>query len=161
MWFRRVFFVLSIMAIGVIHGCGGNSPNIPRTVSVSGKVTLEGKPLVGAEVHFVGEKFSGIGVTNSDGKYSLAQGAVPGTNKLYITKFEGGKSLDPAIADDPEQLRVAANSITQDPTRAGSGNVQPADIPHEIVPSQYSDPQKSKLSFPVPESGAANADFQL
>ena len=156
---HRVLLAFTLTLAGVVCGCGSGGPG-PRTASVSGIVTLEGKPLAGAEVHFVGEKFSGYGVTNSEGKYSLVQGAVPGTNKVRISKIEGGKNLDPAVAEDVEQLRMAAAALKDDPTRSGS-KTDAADIPHEIVPSEYSDPQKSKLTFPVPAGGTTSADFRL
>ena len=157
---HRVLLAFALILAGLDCGCSSGGVGTPRTAPVSGIVTLEGKPLVGAEVHFVGEKFSGYGVTNSEGKYALVQGAVPGANKVYISKIEGGKNQDPAIAEDVEQLRTAAASFKNDPSRSGS-KAGLADIPHEIVPNQYSDPQKTKLTFPVPEGGAANADFRL
>lgn len=157
---HRVLFAFALTLAGVVCGCGSGGAVGPRTASVSGIVTLDGKPLAGAEIHFVGDKFTGYGVTNSEGKYTLVQGAVPGANKVYISKIEGGKNIDPSVADDAEQLRTAATSFQNDPSRGGSKTAA-ADLPHEIVPSQYSDPQKSKLTFPVPEGGSKNADFSL
>lgn len=158
MRFRVVWLFCGLMASCMASGCGTGDANAPRTVQVSGSVSLEGKPLVGAEVRFIAEKFSGYGITNSEGKYVLVQGAVPGMNKVFISKIEGGKNLDSAVAADVEQLRTAADSIKQDPS---GSKVNPADIPHEILPPQYSDPQSSKLTFPVPEGGTTSADFRL
>lgn len=156
---HRVSLAFFLTMAGLVCGCGSGGTG-PRTVPVSGAVTLDGKPLVGAEVHFVGEKFSGYGVTNSEGKYSLVQGAVPGTNKVYISKIDGGKNVNPKMAEDTEQLRMAAEALKNDPSRTPSKS-ELADIPHEIVPNQYSDPQKTKLTFPVPDGGTTSADFRL
>ena len=156
---RLDWLLVALLTAGIFCGCGSSGDG-PRTVRVSGIVSLDGKPLAGAEVHFVGEKFSGYGMTNSEGKYELVQGAVPGKNKVYISKIEGGKDLDSTVADDVEQLRTAAQSFQEDPSAAGS-KVNPADIPHQTVPSQYSDPEKTNLDFTVPEGGTTEADFRL
>lgn len=156
MGIHRALVVCAITLIGLLGGCGSGGSSSVRTARVSGVVTLDGKPLVGADVRFIGEKFTGFGVTNSEGKYSLVQGAVPGTNKVQISKIEGGKNVDSAVADDPEQLRAAAAAM-QD----GGTKIDPKLIPHEVVPSQYSDPVNTKLTFPVPEGGATDANFDL
>lgn len=143
----------------VLSGCGGGDVG-PKTVRVSGVVTLHGKALEGAEVRFIGSNFTGFGKTNAEGKYELVQGAVPGNNKIIISKIEGGAgiTLDPEAGMDAEQLRTAAASVQADPT-ARKADV--AKIPKEVVPAEYSDPMKTKLSFPVPESGSSSADFRL
>lgn len=155
---REVWGLVCLMATCAVSGCGTGDVNAVRTVRVSGIVSLEGKPLAGAEVHFVSEKFSGYGMTNSEGKYDLVQGAVAGNNKVFISKIEGGKNLDTAVAADVEQLRTIADSFKQDPS---STKPNPADVPHEVLPAQYSDPQETKLTFPVPEGGTTSADFRL
>lgn len=156
MEFNRVLLVCAIALTGLLGGCGSGGSSTVRTARVSGVVTLDGKPLAGAEVRFVGDKFTGFGVTNSEGKYALVQGAVPGTNKVSISKIEGGKNVDSAVAEDLEQLRTAAAAA-----QSGGAKIDLKNIPHEIVPSQYSDPMKTKLTFPVPEGGSTSADFQL
>lgn len=159
MKFREVWFVLGLLVSTVLPGCGSGGATGPHTVRVSGTVSLEGKPLAGAEIRFVSDKFSGYGLTNSEGKYDLVQGAVPGKNKVFISKIEGGKNISEAIAGDMEQLRTAAESAKQEQARGGKVNLD--DIPHETVPAQYSDPEKTKLTFTVPDGGATNADFRL
>lgn len=151
----RMRFALLVLTSMSLCGCGGGGNSGPKTVAVSGVVTLGGKPLAGAEVHF-GKNFTGFGKTNTEGKYELVQGAVPGDNKIIITKIEGGEGLvmDSEAGMDAEQLRAAASDRTAKKADA-------AKIPKEVVPAEYSDPAKSKLSFPVPESGAVTADFKL
>lgn len=155
---HRVLLVCAFALPGLLGGCGsGGSTPVP-TVRVTGVVTLDGKPLAGAEVRFIAEKFTGFAVTNTEGKYSLVQGAVPGVNKIQISKIEGGKNVDPTMAEDAQQLRMAAAAIEAD----GRGKkIDPKSIPHEVVPSQYNDPVTTKLTFTVPENGATDANFAL
>lgn len=108
----------------------------------------------------MGKNFTGFGKTNAEGKYELVQGAVPGNNKIIISKIEGGAGLvlDPEAGMDAEQLRTAAASVQSDPT---AKKTDASKIPKEVVPAEYSDPAKTKLSFPVPEAGSSTADFRL
>lgn len=77
--------VAPLMLLSLV-GCGGggSGDDHPQTAPVSGTVTYQGKPLEGATVYFVSEKFSGSGKTNAEGRYELVQGAVPGKNKISI-----------------------------------------------------------------------------
>jgi hypothetical protein len=122
---------------------------------------LGGKPLAGAEIYFVGEKISGFGKTDAEGRYELVQGAAPGKNKVYISKIEGaeGLALNTEQGMDIEQLRTAAQSFESDNSQRGK--VDPSKLPKEIVPPEFSDPTRTKLSFTVPEGGTSNADFRL
>jgi hypothetical protein len=137
-----------------ITGCGGEDGR--RTVPVSGIVTMGGKPLDGAEVYFFSEKFSGMGMTDAEGKYKLVQGTFPGENRVFITKIEGGsgENLPTELREDPEQMRVANESLGATP---GSKRVGP----QQVVPEHYSNPEKTKLTFQVPENGSNSANFDL
>jgi hypothetical protein len=142
---------LLLFTIG-LAGCGGGPPEIHDTVDVSGTVTVDGKPVEGVEVHFMTDTFAGFGTTDSAGKYQLVQGAVPGENKVFFSKMEGGSiALDPDAGIDEFQLKMAAEAQ----------GTNPQDIAHDIIPEQYRDPEKTKLKFPVPESGTNSADFKL
>ncbi len=90
-------------------GCGGPY----KTAPVSGRVTLNGKPLANAAVLFQPVATEGnnepgpgsSGVTDADGRYSLTlignrgKGAVIGKHKVRITKM--GQESDPS--DDRPQ----------------------------------------------------------
>jgi septal ring-binding cell division protein DamX len=79
-------------------GCGGT--NLPVTVSVTGKVTYQDKPVDGAQVVLnnidpAGKPASGI--TDAQGNFAVqtyvdptaqARGAVPGSYKVTVTKTE-------------------------------------------------------------------------
>lgn len=154
-----VFLAVAVLCSLTLSGCGGGGSDGPKTARVSGTVTLDGKPLAGATVFFTSEKFSGFGKTNAEGHYELVQGAVPGNNKVYISKLEipPGMVLDPEAGMDLEQLKAAASGAQNDPSRSGA-KIQG---PKELVSEEFSNPQKSKLTFPVPDGGSTSADFRL
>ena len=85
----------AIVLVGAI-GCGSSVSDTPPMGVVTGVVTFDGSPVVGATVEFTpdnarntkGPKSSGV--TNAEGKYSLVgpggtQGAVVGFHKVTVT----------------------------------------------------------------------------
>ena len=119
-------------------GCG------LKTAPVSGRVTLDGKPLANATVVFVPEadgagkdaKPSSVGTTDANGHYSLeldrpdkTPGAVVGKHRVLITL--GAK---PGPGDGPPAY-------------------------HQQLPPRYN--RKSTLECEVPAGGRANANFDL
>lgn len=141
----------------MLLGCGGGGGDGPKTARVSGTVTLQGKPLVGVNVYFSSEKFSSYGKTNAEGHYELVQGAVPGNNKVYISKLElpEGVNTDPESGLDLAQFQAAAAGNENDPNGKKKASLT------DVVPEEFSNPQKSKLTFPVPPEGTTSADFRL
>ena len=141
-------------------GCAGKPPSSPsavKKVPVSGTVTLGGKPLADAEVYFFTQKFTGFAKTNDDGNYTLAQGAAIGSNRVYISKLEGGSAAaataDPTLAlDDPTQTEIANQAQTGARKKNG---------PKQLIPPQFSSEKTSKLTFDVPEGGDSDANFNL
>jgi len=139
--------VVMAATCGLMIGCGESSVKL---APVSGKVTMDDKPLVGATVAFQlpqpegGKKKSGvvtgaIGKTDSEGRFTLMvptpkgnrDGAPVGKNKVTIslaTETETGSSKEPMMG--PEQ-----------------------------VPDRYN--TKSDLTFEVPEGGTDKANFDL
>jgi hypothetical protein len=152
----RLRLSLTLLLFVCLLACAGcnRGPSIPRTVPVSGVVTLGGKPLAGAEVYFVNDKFVAFGKTDSQGKYELVQGAVAGENNVYFSKMQGGSSANPGFAVgegmDEYQLSLASE---------GGGNK--AKAPKQVVPPEYCDGNNPKLNFPVPSGGTTSADFKL
>jgi hypothetical protein len=129
--------VLSVLVL--VAGCNKSGRPQVKTVTVSGTVQLDGKPLDGAEVNFVTDEYAGIATTGSDGRYEMT--AQAGENKVYIVKYDGEYDPTATQSDMP-----------------GSGG---AAGPKQLIPPKFSDPQKSELKFTVPDKGADNADFQL
>jgi hypothetical protein len=150
---RMLFGWLIVGGIALFSGCGESGPDAPDTASVSGTVTLNGDPVVGAEVSFIGKEFVGYGKTDDDGKYTLAQGAVVGENLVTISKIEGeaGMEMDPDEGMDEGQFEAAAG-----------GDLDAVDVgPKQLIPVEFSDVEKSKLTFNVPTGGTSSADFTL
>jgi len=142
-----------VLSVTWLAGCGG-SPEGPEMAPISGTIMLDGKPLTGAEVFFVADGFEGYGKTKESGQYSLVRGAPVGECKVYITKLPeadvGGNDLPADIANDPGQLEAMGQAMAE-----GSRGVKP------LLPPEFSDPEKTKLSFTVPSGGSTEADFNL
>jgi hypothetical protein len=131
---------------GLLLGCNSAGSNLPRTVPAAGLVTLDGKPVDGAQVVLVTPPGQGVtgasGVTDSSGHFELRAypekpGAIPGDYKVQVSKtiqvkIEGAKgSVDGG-----------------DPVRYDYG-----------VPAKYTDFKKSGLSVNIPDTG--NKDIKL
>ena len=94
-----------VALLGVMPlGCGGESG--PPLGQVTGTVTLDGQPLVGAHVYFspVAGGRSSEGVTDSSGSYSLEYtfdklGALLGEHEVRIhsAEFAGEAAKDPVV----------------------------------------------------------------
>lgn len=133
------------LLIGTIVGCGNESTEVP----VSGRVTLDGTALDAASVEFIPQdgnlaKARG-GTTDAEGGYELGKGADPGSYRVVISKLAGAGALGP----DP------ASALASDPQTIDTGPIR------QLLPSHYSDPQQTVLTFTVEASGTDSADFKL
>lgn len=148
LWAGSVGLVLA----SVFIGCGQSGPKVVR---VSGLVTLDGKPLDGAYVHFVSDEFQTTGLTDEEGHYEVR--AAPGEYKVAISKTEGGSPVtfsDVDPADDPSVVMVEFEN--PDPgVEAAGGEAGPK----ELIPARFSHPGETTLKFTVPEGGSDEADF--
>ncbi|MCA9163024.1 MAG: hypothetical protein R3C99_14810 [Pirellulaceae bacterium] len=150
-WLVRSGLVWTLIVV-LLVGCGGGGRKKPKTAPVSGTVFLDGQPAADVEVSFISDtaEFSGYGKTNSEGKYELVQGAVPGLNKITFSKVKKGSfTIDPEAGMDEEQLRAMGIS---NPSEAVGG---------ETIPADYSDATKSKITYDVPDGGDEGVDFRL
>lgn len=118
----------------IVPGCSsGDVPVVP----VQGTVTLDGKPLAGAEVVFSPEVGRpSLGVTDSQGRYELRylvdrNGALPGKHTVKISTLGDGESDD---SDKPARKR-------------------------ELVPKKYN--RQSTLTVDVDASRQEAYDFEL
>jgi hypothetical protein len=153
---------LAVLASGALifglTGCGESKRQRPNTVPVSGTLYLDQKPLADAEIRFYSADFVGFAVSNSEGKYELTQGALPGENRITIRRVESGYNPDPESGQDLSQLEFAQESAV------GSAGEQ-ANVAKKLqdqgIPPQYSDPEKTQLKMEVPEDGTDTADFRI
>lgn len=148
-------FTAAMLLVAASCGCGG-APASTR-VDVSGAVTMDGQPLAGAEVKFLGTKASGYGKTRADGKFDLVQGVDPGTYKVVISKIEGQAQ---AVAALPEGLDAGQLEAIQAAEQMDS-KAPKAKPPRELIPADYSNADLTKLSFEVPADGTKTADFKI
>jgi hypothetical protein len=106
---RRSAWLLTALLVGCSNTSG------PQVAPVHGRVTLNGKPLPLADVHFMPESGGreSTGRTDADGHYELAykrgqSGAILGTHTVRIWVSPEGTKNPPIIApefDTNSQLR--------------------------------------------------------
>ena len=134
--------VLSLVVLALpLAGCGGGPPY--KTAPVSGRVTVESKPLAKATVMFVpvagaGEKSplpSSVGLTDDDGHYSLVLSSGPKTSGAVVGKHKVIIILGAA---------------------AGADDTKPTF--HKQLPQKYN--RKTELERDVPAEGL-EANFDL
>lgn len=139
-----------VPCIVLLVGCGG--PKGPKTVGVSGTVYIDNKPAPNIAVFFQTDKHTGVGRTNAEGKYTLAQGAEPGTNRISfnVAQEESKQAVEEGMdAGQMEAAGMAGGAVAKKPA-AG-----PA------LPERYKDPANSGITFDVPAAGTDSADFRL
>ncbi|MCS7303901.1 MAG: DUF4198 domain-containing protein [Thermoguttaceae bacterium] len=155
-----VVFGVILVAVAGLEGCGSGRP---KTVPVTGIVTLDGKPIEGANVAFypdTGEATGtggqqkktdaltrpATGTTDKEGKFTLktsplGDGALPGKYKVAIIK----KEVTGFLADKDGL----------------SGGIAPEGIKEKwIIPPKYADPNNSGLTAEV-KPGMRPLEFKL
>ena len=113
---------------------------------------MDGKPLEGAEIYFIGEGMTAFAVTDADGKYQFERGAVIGENYVYFRKMVGNMALESSAEIDATQLEAMA---------AAQGQTPGKNVPKQVIPPAYSDPAHPHFQFPVPAAGTTTADFDI
>jgi len=108
--------VPAIVGVCVLSGCGS------QYATVTGRVTLDGRPLPNATISFIPEDEGGhpsFGRTGTDGTYTLQEthrlnGALPGKYTVRITTYvEGNPDVDPPIPTVPERVPPRYNIETE------------------------------------------------
>jgi hypothetical protein len=128
-----------------LAGCG---PSRPETVPVSGRVTLDGRPVEGATVMFSPEAEGrpATGTTDAEGNFTLktfepGDGALLGKHRVTVTKVESS-----GVQADRDGL---------------SGEIEPGGIQRTwIVPQHYSRAESSGLTVEV-QPGMQPVELQL
>lgn len=113
-------FATAVAMAAVLVGCGDSGPKL---VPVSGKVTVNGKPLEGAAVSFqpdpsAKEVFPAEDVSGPDGTYRAKtkgrEGVVPGKYHIVVTKSLLDPSKAPAdFKDDPFMAQLSQGPIAE------------------------------------------------
>jgi hypothetical protein len=133
--------IVCLVFVLLISGCGPDRRPTVETTKVSGTVQVDGKPVDGAKVNFLGVEYAGVATTDANGHYELD--AQPGENKVYVVKLTGvppgwDETMLPGASDAP-----------------GAGG------PKQLLPKKYSDQFETELRFTVPEDGSNAANFDL
>lgn len=124
--------VLSIVAAAAV-GCSRQLPVHP----VSGRVTLDGKPLMDAQVSFrpnIGpEAFATL---DSEGRYRLStrsagDGAVAGTHAVTVSQVTVGLALEPGVAPKLANPTPGAVPVPKKYLRAETSGLTATVIPGE------------------------------
>jgi hypothetical protein len=136
-----------ILSLAAALGCGAKGAHLPKTVPAEGVVSLDGKPVDGAQVILVpeGDASTGAyGVTDASGKFSLRAyeekpGAIPGAYKVQVSK-----TIE-------RRLEGAKGSVDGgDPVRFEYG-----------VPAKYTGVKTSGLSVTIPDDGIRDIKLTL
>lgn len=144
--------LIACIIAACLLGCGEDTSG-PEMADVSGTVTLDGKPLLGAEIFFVAKGFEGYGRIKDDGRYSLVRGAPVGSCKVFIRKA-------PPMPGPVSGVDMSMEGMGEEQMKAMSeGAANQKEKP--LLPPEYTDPKSSKLSFDVPSGGTTSADFKL
>jgi hypothetical protein len=140
----RKWGIVAIAAILAGCGLGGGEAG---TVSITGTVTLDGQPVDGASVAFIGNGGARLATaqTDSTGKFTL--NAATGKNTVTVAK--GAPPVNaPAASDEPMLM----------PTEGELAKMPPP--PPPSFPAKYGDPKTSGLSFDIQE-GMSSIDLAL
>ncbi len=124
----------SILLFGVFVGClcvalVGCSKS-PAPAKVTGTVTLDGKPVVGAEIIFKPQdgSRSSVGATDSEGKYKLRfsaslEGAAVGTHNVTISTGEVEESGEAGAPVETVPAKYNKKSVLQETLKSGRNTV--------------------------------------
>jgi len=117
-----------VLLVGLLLSVGCRSSAVEGLAPVTGKVTLDGKPLPGVVVRFdpIGEGNSSLGKTDDQGRYKLrfsasSDGAFIGEHTVRIVNEiddSNGKSTGPTI---PEKYQ--SNSELTATVKSGSNTI--------------------------------------
>ena len=142
----------------VFVGCGDGGPSVSL---VTGKITLDSKPLANATINFSpvagGTGKAAVGTSDAQGVYTvtdatskkIGSGAVVGEYKVGVLWFK------PDANDTSRSTGSSDTSMTADRTAATKTTG-----PESALPVAYQDPQTSGLTVTV-KSGTNTLDIAL
>jgi hypothetical protein len=121
---KPTYALLVVLLVVLLLSCASRGSSGPEIASVSGRITMDGKPLPHATVVFIPENGRPAGArTDQDGNYVLnfsegRRGAIPGANSVRIStvrdaeKDENGKALVPESKETVPMEYNAASKLT-------------------------------------------------
>lgn len=171
----RVDLMTRLLTLSVVISCGmvgcSKGPKLP-TVSVSGTVSYQGKPLEGAQIGFVPPSSDGKsanGVTDAQGNFTLqtylggtsqASGAMPGDYTVVIRKDEGAIAGAGPAGTGPPPPR-SSEEMRKEMQERSSGQLKAPPGPKLLTPQKYASSATSPLKATVKPSGNEPFKFDL
>ncbi len=149
----RILLLSALWVVGtLLVGCGGGADDAPELVRATGTVFYNGKPVAGATVTFVIEKFPlATGTTDAEGKFSLTTGGRPGVPvgnaKVGIAKSASAYVGMPSNPSPADMAKMAEKS------RMASPKVKAE------IPVKYGNPDSSTLVAIIGADASKN-DFE-
>lgn len=149
---RSIFLLLAIgVAVGLLNGCGsGDTRNLPATVTATGHVYLDGKPVEGAAVVFIPENidtgYPAQAISNAQGYFELQafdkkKGAVPGNYVVQVAKTVEIAMEGAQVQGESEDFRAVTYK--------------------NVLPAQYANIATSGLKQTIPDSGIKDIRLDL
>jgi len=135
------------MTLVLAAGCGGETSKLPKLAPVTGRVTLDGKPLAGASVTLIPEATTPSGVPLKEAGPSFGTSDEQGRFTLKYRGRVAGAMIGPCSI-----------SITKpsSETKGSEGEPIPGD---ETIPARYN--TNSKLTKTVVEGKPNDFKFDL
>lgn len=96
-----------LIAVALLQGCAGETSTMPKTVEVSGLVTVNGTPLTEGAVNFSSSSTGDAAIANinQDGRFLFGNGVLPGTYRVTITP--SNSMIPPAPGVTPPKLNLS------------------------------------------------------
>lgn len=121
-YFNRAGAVgVCLAALAMLAASGGCGSGHPKTYSVSGRVTVNGKPLPSGDIQLIPEKGRpAFGIVVADGRFQLGtfednDGAPKGTYKVVVTAFEtAGAQNRTLVPDRYSSAQTSDKTVTID-----------------------------------------------
>lgn len=166
---RSLFSVAAVVFAATLLGCAQS--NLPKTSSVRGTVSFQGKPVENATVifsrgsHNMNNGEVAIGRTDANGKFQMTThlsgkldvgGVIPGKYMVSISK----KIPPKGMSEETYQAKVETyNKATEEGLPAPPGSQPPPLV--EMFPTKYSSSSSTELEAEVKESGGNSFKFDL
>ncbi len=147
-----MFRLMAIASCVIALACVGCADSGPPLGTVSGIVTMDGKPLANALVTFTPEAGGrgSTGKTDASGNYELAfidgKGALIGTHKVSVTTIKEAAAAVAMSSDSPEYANQGSSADYDNATTK------------EPIPEKYN--TKTELTFDV-AAGSNTYDIPL
>ena len=137
---RRPFLAVAAAALVVVAGCS-SAPPPPKRGKIYGKVTLDGKPVVKANIRFIALEASGVNVLAAvrDGVYEVLEGEGPVKGKYRI------------------EFSVPTATVRRSPNPDRPG--QWLEEPGETLPARYHRDSQYLLDYDPDDPKPFNADL--